>query len=268
MTETNFRAALARIRGALQKTVMTTEKPFLILQLRPEDEASDGEYRAILSKGGLAEDRARRIRLESQSLPKGLTLDDYAGVIVGGGPGCVSDDPSTKDPIEARAEAEIMGLMPEITARDIPFLGCCYGIGILAHHLGGVVSKARYGEPVMAVACRVTPEGRNDPLLRGLPERFDALVGHKEAVQYLPPNAVHLMASERCPFQMIRTGQNVYATQFHPEADGDVFAERIRIYKNRGYFHPDEADLLTRRCQSAQVTVPQVILKRFVQRYG
>lgn len=243
-------------------------KPFLILQLRPEDEASDGEYRAFLEKGGLEKSRAHRIRLEAGTLPKNLSLDDFAGVIVGGGPGCVSDDPETRDPVEARAEAEILGLMPEITARDFPFLGCCYGIGILARHLGGVVSKARYGEPVMAVPCRVTPEGREDPLLRDLPERFDALVGHKEAVQYLPPGAVHLMASERCPFQMIRAGRNVYATQFHPEADGEVFAGRIRVYRNRGYFHPDEADQLIERCRSADVSIPQRILQRFVQRYG
>lgn len=247
---------------------MSTAKPFLILQLRPEDEASDGEFRAFLEKGQIDPARARRIRLDSQALPADLSLDDYAGVIVGGGPGCVSDDPATKDLVEARAEAEILALMPEITRRDMPFLGCCYGIGILAHHLGGEVSKARYGEPVMAVPCRVTPEGQSDPLLAGLPERFNALVGHKEAVQHRPPGAVHLMASERCPFQMIRTGQNVYATQFHPEADGDVFAERIRIYKDRGYFRPEEADLLTEACQSAEVTVPQEILRRFIARYG
>lgn len=252
----------------MHKAGMTSDKSFLILQLRPEDEASDGEYRAFLDKGGLDAARTHRIRLESHPLPSDLSLDDYAGVIVGGGPGCISDDPATKDPAEARAEAEILGLMPEITARDIPFLGCCYGIGILAHHLGGEVSKKRYAEPVMPVPCRVTPEGQSDPLLEGLPERFNALVGHKEAVQYLPPGAVHLMASERCPFQMIRTGRNVYATQFHPEADGQVFADRIQIYKDRGYFHPDEAEALTEVCMSAEVTVPPEILRRFIARYG
>lgn len=242
-------------------------KPVLFLQFRPEDDASDGEYLAFLEKGGLNEAHARRIRLDRQSLPDWFSLDDYSAVIAGGGPGCVSDDPATKDPGEARAEAEMFRIMPEITRRDMPFLGCCYGIGLLAHHLGGTVSKARYGEPVGPVACRVTPEGQNDPLLEGLPETFDALVGHKEAVQYLPPGAVHLMVSERCPFQMIRTGRNVYATQFHPEADGEVFAERIRIYRNHGYFQPDEADRLTARCRSANVDVPKTILRRFVSRY-
>ena len=76
------------------------------------------------------------------------------------------------------------------------------------------------------------------------------------------------MASERCPFQMIRYGRNVYATQFHPEADGQVFADRIRIYKNRGYFDPAEAQALTDAVMATEVTVPQEILKRFIDRYG
>ena len=243
-------------------------KPFLILQLRPEDEAADGEYRAILQKGGLDSSRAVRVRLERDGLPEGLALDDYAGVVVGGGPGCVSDAPENKSVDEARAEAAMLSLMPEITARDVPFMGCCYGIGILAHHLGAEVSKARYGEAVGPVACQVTEDGARDPLLQGLPRGFNALVGHKEAVQSLPPGTVHLMSSDPCPFQMIRYGKNVYATQFHPEADGDVFAERIRVYKNRGYFPPETADTLTQTVYAADVSTPQDILRRFFSRYG
>lgn len=242
-------------------------KPFLILQLRPEDDASDGEFRAFLEKGRLDEGETHRIRLDAGPLPRDLSLDDYAAVIVGGGPGCVSDDPAKKDPVEARAEAEILDLMPEIVARDMPYLGCCYGIGILAHHLGGKVSKKRYSEPVMPVPCQMTPDAANDPLMKGLPQEFNALVGHKEAVQKLPPGAVHLASSERCPFQMIRYGQNVYATQFHPEADGQVFADRIKIYRNHGYFRPEEADDLTATCLSTEVTVPKQILRRFIARY-
>ena len=239
----------------------------LILQLRPEDEASDDEYRAFIEKGGLDEARVRRIRMEAGPLPGDVSLADFRAVIVGGGPGCVSDDPVTRDPVEARAEAELLALMPEILSRDMPFLGCCYGIGLLAHHLGAEVSKARYGEPVGPVACQVTPEGEDDPLLKGLPGGFNALVGHKEAVQALPEGAVHLVASETCPFQMIRAGRNVYATQFHPEADGQVFADRIRIYRDRGYFDPDEAGALTEASLSTEVTVPERILRRFVERY-
>ncbi|MEL6800993.1 MAG: glutamine amidotransferase [Pseudomonadota bacterium] len=243
-------------------------RPFLILQLRPEAEASDGEFAAFLAKGNLPPERAHRVRLEQESLPANLSLSDYAGVIVGGGPGCVSDAPGTKPADEARIEAEILSLMPEITDRDVPFMGCCYGISILAHHLGAPVSKARWGEPVGPVDCTVTEDGAKDPLLADLPRAFPALVGHKEATQELPDGCVHLIASETCPYQMIRYGQNVYATQFHPEADGAVFADRIRIYRDRGYFDPADAAALTEQSLAAHVDQPERILRNFIEIYG
>ncbi len=243
-------------------------RPFLILQLRPETDASDAEYATFLAKGGLCADQTRRLRLEREDLPADLCLSDYAGVIVGGGPGCVSDAPTDKAPDEARAEAAILSLMPQITGADLPFLGCCYGIGILGHHLGAEVSKARFGENVGAVGCEITAEGRNDPLLAGLPERFDAFVGHKEAVQELPQGCTHLLRSDPCPFQMIRYKSNIYATQFHPEADAGVFAERIRIYRHRGYFPPATAEALIDMCHASDVTMPERILRSFVARYG
>ncbi len=243
-------------------------RPFLILQLRPETEASDGEFAAFLEKGGIDEAQTRRIRLDREGLPEDLELGDYAGIVVGGGPGCVSDDPAAKPEDEARIEAAILGLMPEITRRDVPFLGCCYGISILAHHLGTEVSKRRWGEPVGPVTVRRTEAGTEDPLLAELPDSFPALVGHKEATQALPRGCTHLLASETCPFQMIRYGRNVYATQFHPEADGAVFAERIRIYRHRGYFAPDEAEALTERVMAVKVDQTPQILARFFARYG
>ncbi|MGH1356561.1 MAG: glutamine amidotransferase [Thalassovita sp.] len=239
-------------------------KPFLILQLRPEAEASDDEYAAFLAKGGLTADQTHRIRLEQEDLPD-LNLTDYSGVIVGGGPGCVSDPADKKDPIEAKIEAEILSLMPQITETDMPFMGCCYGIGILAHHLGATVSKENYGEAVGPTNCKITTP---DPMLEGMPNEFLAFVGHKEAVQHLPDGAVQILASAPCPFQMIRYKQNVYATQFHPEADSAGFELRIRLYKNKGYFHPDEADDLIAMCRAADVHAPERILRNFVQRYG
>ncbi|WP_343082181.1 glutamine amidotransferase [Ostreiculturibacter nitratireducens] len=243
-------------------------RPFLILQLRPETEAADDEFAAFLAKGGLSAGDVRRVRLDLEGLPDDLDLAAYSGVIVGGGPGCVSDPPEAKPPVEARIEAAILGLMPEITRADIPFLGCCYGIGVLAHHLGARVAKDRYGEPVGTSRCRLTAEGAGDPLLSGLPEEFDAFVGHKEAVQALPRGSVHLLASDACPFQMIRHGRNVYATQFHPEADAAGFETRIHIYRNKGYFPPEEADGLIALCRAADVTVPERILARFAERYA
>ncbi len=243
-------------------------KPFLILQLRPEDAAADDEFAAFLDKGGLDASEVTRIRLDRQDLPRDFDPGAFSGIIVGGGPGCVSDPEEEKSPVEKRIERAVLGMMDEIIARDLPFLGCCYGMGILGHHLApGSVSKERYGEPVGAVQCELTEEGRADPLLAGLPARFNALVGHKEAVQALPERAVHLVTSAPCPVQMIRTGENVYATQFHPEADGDGFETRIRIYKDHGYFPPHTADDLIREVHRAEVFAPERILANFVRRY-
>jgi len=243
-------------------------KQFLILQLRPETDAADDEYAAILDKCGLPPERAHRIRLDQQDIPHGLDVTDYAGVIVGGGPGCVSDAPDKKAPLEAKIEAEIMGLMPQIITSDHPFMGCCYGLGILAAHLGGEVSKARYSEPVGPSDCTLTDAAADDPLTTGLAPAFEAFVGHKEAVQALPRGCVHLVASDPCPIQMIRWGQNVYATQFHPEADAGDFERRIHIYKDHGYFPPEQANELIEICHAADVTVPGEILRRFAERYG
>lgn len=243
-------------------------KPFLILQLRPETEAADEEFSAILEKGAIERPRARRIRLDQGDLPDDLSLTDHAGVIVGGGPGCVSDAPCEKTSQEARIEAQIMALMPEITERDFPFLGCCYGIGILGAHLGGAVAKGTYGEPVGTADCHLTEAGRADPLLAGMPDRFDAFVGHKEALQTLPEGCADLVSSPTCPYQMIRYGAHVYATQFHPEADATSFETRIRIYRHKGYFAPETADDLIALCRAAEVRAPARILRNFVQRYG
>ena len=243
-------------------------KPFLILQLRPEDEAADDEYAAILGKTGLKAGQARRIRLDQRALPDGFSLDDHAGVIVGGGPGCVSDTASEKTPAEARIEAAVLSLMPEITRHDFPFLGCCYGIGILGKHLGGDVSKRAWSEPVGTSECTVTAEGEADPLLEGVPRQFQAFVGHKEALQALPDGCVHLVSSPACPFQMLRHGQNVYATQFHPEADAEGFRTRILIYKNKGYFPPEDSHRLIEICRRADVHAPERVLRNFVARYS
>lgn len=242
-------------------------KPFLILQLRPEAEASDDEYRAILRKSGLTEAETHRFQLNKDDLPKDLSLDDYSGVIVGGGPGCVSDAPEDKSDVEAKIENEILGLLPEITRRDFPFMGCCYGIGVLGHHLGRVVNKDRYGEAVGTADCRLTDAGRADPVLAGLPDRFEAFVGHKEAMQRLPDGCTHLIEAPTCPFQMVRYGQNVYATQFHPEADAAGFEVRIGIYKHKGYFPPEEAQTLIDMCRAADVHAPEKILRNFVDVY-
>ena len=241
-------------------------RPFLLLSSRADDPAADGEYAAMLRYGGLSHERLHRVRMEAGPLPD-LRLDDWSGVFVGGGPFNSSDPAEGKSAVQHRVEAELSGLLDEVVARDLPFLGACYGVGTLGVHQGGVVDRT-HGEPVSCVPVSLTDAGRADPLLAGMPEVFDALVGHKEACRVLPPSAVLLATSAGCPVQMFRVGRNVYATQFHPELDVAGVVTRVRVYQHAGYFPPAEMDELITRVSQAVVTEPSRLLANFFARYA
>ena len=241
-------------------------KPFLLLSSRGEDVAADEEYVAFLREMGLPPERLVRVRMEAGPLPR-FDLDDYAGVLLGGGPFNSSDPPETKSPVQHRVERELAALLDEIVARDFPFMGACYGVGTLGVHQGGVIDR-QYAEPVSAVSVRLTDEGRLDPILAGVPEVFDAYVGHKEACRVLPPTATLLAGSATCPVQMFRVKQNLYATQFHPELDRPGIITRVYVYQNAGYFPPHELDMLVAKLNGTRVTEPPRILANFVARYG
>ena len=244
---------------------MTASKPFLILQLRPEDDTSDSEYAAILKYGELGATDTHRLRIEKSGIPQ-LDLNDYAAVIVGGSPFDISTPQADKQPIQLKIEADFRRLLDDVVSRDIPFLGACSGCGLLGSYLGTPISK-RYGEPVGGAVVAITEDGLDDPLLSGFPEQIAVLCGHKEACDHIPEGATLLLSNEACPVQMFRVGANVYATQFHPEGDGDGFTVRIHAYKNHGYFPAAEADALIEAVNREDTPHAREILRRFVARY-
>ncbi len=241
-------------------------KPFLVLQLRPEDETSDSEYRAICRVGELPPSETVRLRIETDGIPEDLNPHDYAAIIVGGSPFDISTPAEAKSNIQKKIEADFTRLFNSVVKDDIPFLGACSGNGLLGHYCGATISK-QYSEPVGGVDITITPAGSLDPLLEGLPSPFRALVGHKEACDTAPSGAVLLASSPTCPVQMFRVGQNVYATQFHPEADAAEFTLRINIYKNHGYFPPEDAKRLITAVEQENTPHASEVLRRFVARY-
>jgi GMP synthase (glutamine-hydrolysing) len=244
----------------------SSHAPFLFLSIRGEDAAADDEYRAMKRFAGLDAEGLRRIRLTHQ--PLGATdLDDWSGVILGGGPYNVSDAPEAKSPTQRRVESELLPLVGRMVDRDFPFLGCCYGVGTLGSVIGAVVDRT-YTEPVGAMTIALTPDGRDDPLFADLPDVFDAFGGHKEAASSLPSHVACLASSADCPVQAFRVGENVYATQFHPELDVDGMLTRIDVYKHHGYFAPETADSLKTAVLQRFVEHPPTILRRFVERYA
>jgi len=120
---------------------------------------------------------------------------------------------------------------------------------------------------VSCVTLEITEAGKHDKLLKGFPPQIDVLLGHKEAVDTTPNAATLLMTGQDCPVQMFRVGENVYATQFHPEGDPEEFALRIDTYRHHGYFQPDEAEVLKQRVRQKLTPYAQAILRRFVESY-
>lgn len=238
----------------------------LILQMRPENETADSEFEAIVREGRLEREKVHRIRVEQiENLE--IDLNNYCAIIAGGSPFDVSCPENQKTDVQKKIERFFHHLFDQVIALDFPFLGACSGNGLLGRYCGTSIST-KYAEPVSSVTVFLTAEGEKDPLLLGLPKQFPAFVGHKEACDSVPQGATLLVSSEPCPVQMFRIKNNIYATQFHPEADVEEFILRINIYKNHGYFHPEQAEDLISAIIGKKAPETKEILRRFVDKYS
>ena len=240
-------------------------KPFLIIQLRPEDATADNELAAIKRYGCLSDGEVQRLRAEQSGL-QDIDLDQYAAIIVGGSPFDISTPSDKKSATQLEVESGFNRLFDAVVGRDFPFLGCCSGNGLLGSYLGAPIS-AKYAEPVGGATVQLSEAGKRDQLLKDFPETFRVLLGHKEACDSTPPSAVLLASSAACPVQMFRVKHNIYATQFHPEADAEGFTIRINIYKEYGYFPADSAEKLIAAIENEESPQAQLLLKRFVDAY-
>src|SRR5215471_4282408 len=152
---------------------------------------------------------ARRIR-ECQVYSEIIRFDTPAaevaalkpkGLILSGGPASVYDK------CAPQIDAEIFSL-------GIPVLGICYGLMLMAHHLGGRVvftGRREYGASVLHV--------KNDSeLLGGLREQFDVWNSHGDEVTTLPKGFRVAGTTDGCDFAAVEDSQRkLYGLQFHPE---------------------------------------------------
>jgi GMP synthase (glutamine-hydrolysing) len=238
-------------------------RPFLLLSIRAEEAAAVDEHDAFRRATGLADRDLHRVRLAETGLGR-VSLDDWSGILLGGGAFNASDPESAKSEVQRRIEGELSELLDDVVASDFPFLGACYGIGVLGTHQGGDVDR-EHPEPVGPLSVTLTDAGVDDPVFAGVPREFAAYGGHKEAMGRLPDGAVLLAESAACPVQAFRVGRNVYATQFHPELDLAGICTRIDVYRNAGYFEPDQAEVLQRLAADVEVTHPVRLLRNFVE---
>ena len=97
----------------------------------------------------------------------------------------------------------------------VPVLGICYGMQLMAHHLGGKVehsARREYGSGQLHVkesAC---------PLFHGLPEAIDIWNSHGDKLTKLPRGFRTVATTDNSPYAAIeQPKKKFYGLQFHPE---------------------------------------------------
>lgn len=152
---------------------------------------------------------ARRIReanVFSEIFPHTLSIDEIkkrnpAGIILSGGPTSVYDE-------------DAPDVTSEIFSLNIPILGVCYGLQLLAKHLGGKVEKAddrEYGKAEFNAS--------GDSLLFSNCEKNSTVwMSHGDYVSQVPDGFRITGTSTHSPVCAVENREKrVYGLQFHPE---------------------------------------------------
>jgi GMP synthase (glutamine-hydrolysing) len=99
-------------------------------------------------------------------------------------------------------------------APDVPVLGICYGLQLMAHHLGGDVLPATHREYGPA-QIRITTD---DGLFRGIAREQPVWMSHGDSIVQPPPGFRPLAQTDSTPFAgLADSDRRLYGIQFHPE---------------------------------------------------
>ena len=123
------------------------------------------------------------------------------GIILSGGPASVYDKGAPQ-------------IDPEVFSLGIPTLGICYGLMLMAHHLGGQVvftGRREYGAGMLHIR-------NGSELFDGLGNQLDVWNSHGDEVTALPQGFHVVATTEGCDFAAVEDRQRkLYGLQFHPE---------------------------------------------------
>jgi GMP synthase (glutamine-hydrolysing) len=158
--------------------------------------------------------RAAGVELDERRLLAGDApprLEEIDGVLSFGGDQSVTriaDDPLLT------AEA---AYLREAVEAGLPVFGVCLGAQLLAHALGGSVTRLPRRMVVWS-PITVLDAAEGDPLMGALPEGARALHWNEDGFEP-PAGAVELLARAGAGAEAFRYGDHAWGVQFHPEVD-------------------------------------------------
>jgi GMP synthase (glutamine-hydrolysing) len=188
--------------------------------MRTEPTFNKSDFIAVLDFGAqyahLIARRIRECKVYSELFPYNTSSDELRrlhpkGIILSGGPASVY----AKD-------APICD--PKIFSLGIPVLGICYGLQLMAHMLGGAVSRAKrreYGR------TRLIIDDRSD-IFKGLPQSLNVWMSHGDRVIKLPKGFSVIAHTANSPIAAMRDRKRkLYGVQFHPEVSNTEQGKEI-----------------------------------------
>lgn len=165
---------------------------------------------------------ARRIRsahVHAEVLPFDVHLRELAkpevkGIVLSGGPASVYMRGSPHP-------------HPRLFELGKPILGICYGLQLIAHHLGGKVergAKREYGN----AALRVKTRAGKQSLFHGTPREQIVWMSHGDATTRIPKGFTVDATSAHSPYAAFSdVRRRIYAVQFHPEVWHTPYGAKI-----------------------------------------
>jgi len=107
------------------------------------------------------------------------------------------------------------GRSAEYLDRDVPVLGICLGMQLIAKELGGTVGSGDYGG-YADVTVEILDE--EDPLIGSLAPETRVWASHADEVKTVPEGFAHTGTSDVCGVEaMSDTDRDLYGVQWHPE---------------------------------------------------
>ncbi len=201
------------------------DKNILLVQFRT-DKSKEHEVRCFLEASGLRDGQIDTLNAVKENFNKSI-LDRYDAIILGG---CGEFYLSRGDGIGSWA-SRAQKFASEAIEKDIPLLGVCFGYQLLGMMYGGKVVRDESRVETGTFSVRKLQEADSDPLFSGIPDVFDAQLGHKDHLTGLNGSLSYLAESEKVHPQAFRVkGKRAWGVLFHPEMNGKRMISRIKMF--------------------------------------
>jgi len=178
-----------------------------------------GDYERWFQLATAGETKLEILRVSQRERPPS-SVKAYDAVIMTGSPA------SVVSPAEWMLRAA--DFLKKAVDSGLPVLGVCFGHQLLGFAYGSRVILNPQGREIGSVQVELTPQGRIDPLFRGIPRIFWIQTTHEDIVEALPIGAADLAFNQQTPIQAMALGHNVRGVQFHPEMDPEMMTALVK----------------------------------------